>query len=299
MELLEKFAAVDIKPASRISEADQHFCEVHQKAYEMARSCFQELSYIWEDMCRTQNGILSEIETRPRGQNIYISSQDGLCLSAEDIQQHLKEMHTLFINRLVRYFEQSYHIVLSEPGIYEALVPQKEYRGWDHEAAQQYESTIANLSLQYDDVIEQIFLQTDGYPLHEWAIHELLDDCHQAAWNMTLGNARYEVKKETLRFPKQGCYYNNCWSNDHWQLTDHLKKVFKGIAYFETGDFSIVPHGMQTLMTNSSLDSDEWEFTSCQKVQKLKIFKNGRADIKFANEPYVKQFVFEYLGLVC
>lgn len=299
MELLEKFAAVDIKPAARISEADQCFCEAHQKAYEAARCCFQELSYIWEDMCRTQGEILSEIEARPREQNMYISPHEGLCLSAEAIEEHLKEMHTLFINRLVCYFEQTYHIVLCAEDINEVLLPQRDRRNWNSEAARQYNNAMASLSLQYEDVIKQIFLQTDGYPLHDWAIHELLENCHQAAWNTTLGTAMFELKKEVLRFPKQGCLYNNNWSNDHWQLTDRLKTVFKGIAYHETGDFSNVPYAMQKLMGYVSLGNDEWEFTSCEKVRKLKLFKNGRVDIKFAEESYAKQFVSEYLGLIC
>lgn len=45
MELLQKFAAVEIQADHRITEMDKEYCELHQKAYETAISSFQELAF--------------------------------------------------------------------------------------------------------------------------------------------------------------------------------------------------------------------------------------------------------------
>ena len=46
MDLLSKFDAVTIQADSRITEDDRDYCIAHQKAYDVAHSCFHELVYI-------------------------------------------------------------------------------------------------------------------------------------------------------------------------------------------------------------------------------------------------------------
>ena len=44
---------------------------------------------------------------------------------------------------------------------------------------------------------------------------------------------------------------------------------------------------------------DLWEFESCKKLEKIRLFKNGRMDIRFASEGCAREFVSHYLGTVC
>ena len=46
MDLLEKFAAVEVKADNRISEKDKFYCEQHQAAYKAAVSMFKELIFV-------------------------------------------------------------------------------------------------------------------------------------------------------------------------------------------------------------------------------------------------------------
>lgn len=46
-------------------------------------------------------------------------------------------------------------------------------------------------------------------------------------------------------------------------------------------------------------ESDLVEFTTCEKVKHLKMFKNGRVDLKFTSERYAEEFIEKYLGTVC
>ena len=60
MDLLEKFAAVEIKADERITGADRNYCDMHQKAYEAAISGFQELASFWEKTNKTQEKLLGD-----------------------------------------------------------------------------------------------------------------------------------------------------------------------------------------------------------------------------------------------
>ena len=62
MSLLEKFSKVEVKADERISAEDRHFCEVHQSAYDDARSSLQELKFYWETMLESQKQLLSFIK---------------------------------------------------------------------------------------------------------------------------------------------------------------------------------------------------------------------------------------------
>ena len=47
MNILDKFAVVEIKVDARISEQDKQFCERQQAAYTAALCGFQELTFFW------------------------------------------------------------------------------------------------------------------------------------------------------------------------------------------------------------------------------------------------------------
>ena len=77
-----------------------------------------------------------------------------------------------------------------------------------------------------------------------------------------------------------------------------FKEILKGIAHFETGRFALLPHGFDSLLGYRHSGSDTVEFSTCSKVSQLKMFKNGRVDIKFASEAIARQFADDYLGRV-
>ena len=101
MDLLSKFDAVTIQADSRITENDRDYCIAHQKAYDVARSCFHELVYIWEDLTTQQSDILTDKEQESYGRNAYLPSNDDLKISTDKIEDHIKSLHTRLIRRLV------------------------------------------------------------------------------------------------------------------------------------------------------------------------------------------------------
>ena len=292
MNILAKFETVTIKAAIRLAEADRRFCEAHENAYKNALACFQEMEYIWEDICSRQTDILSEVDSH----SPYLSTSGGLDISAEQIREHMVGLHSRFISNIVTHFSRTYHVSIDQNTIEDKLLPQKASESrWTK--PEQDEGDMSAWSLLYEDIVKLIFEQMNGRDFGEQALYELKDKCHNAAWSYLNKTAEFEIKKCVLRFAC-GCSYKNWYGSGEWELYGSLKEILKGIAHFETGRFALLPHGFDSLLGYRHSGSDTVEFSTCSKVSQLKMFKNGRVDIKFASEANARQFADDYLGRV-
>jgi hypothetical protein len=211
MDLFAKFNEVEIQADSRITETDRDFCNAHQKAYNAARSCFGELIYIWEDLTKQQTDLLADMEEKSYGMDTYLHSHDDLKISSGKINDHIMSLHFRFISRLVQYFNEKYHVSVDANTIESHLLPEQPSRDWRHSAEneQAYQEKMLALSLHYQDILNEIFVQLDGRDFREQALYELKEACHEAAWNSYNKSAKYEIKKDVLRFSSYGCSYDS------------------------------------------------------------------------------------------
>ena len=296
MDLLVKFADVKIKGDTRITEADKGFCKAHQAAYDSARSELSELKFFWEDMLDNQRTLLSGTGESP---TLYLSSGSEINISSDRIDEQIKAVHRTFICQLVEHFNRTYSISISVNDVINALMPEqpKASRHYDEtDDWKVYEKEVLELSLQYTDILEQIFVRLDGRSLKEQAMHELLVKCHQAAWESFNKTPRYVLTKAVLQFSKYACSYNDRYSYESWELSERIKRILQGIAHYETGSFSLIPSKISSLISSYHLDSDFFEFPTCKKLQSIKLYKNTRVDIRFAAEEYARKFIEKYLG---
>ncbi len=297
MNLLEKFDHVEIQSDQRISESDRKICEAHQNAYKNAATTLQELSCYWESMIEMQTDLLegtgSEITT-------YLSSHECISLSMDLIHAQIIANHTTFINSIVSYFNKAYHTSIPCICIVAALIPpEPEKAGCDRDAYKekyrQYEKDLLELSLNYKDILEQIFIKMDGRDFVSQALYELKERCCLAAWFSYRTAAKFEQQKNILRFQNYGCNYSYRYSEDVWTLSKALQTILYGIAHFETGSFTALPCGFFTLLGYQGSKEDTHKFTGCKKIEQLKMFKNGRVDIRFTSEAYAGKFIEDYL----
>lgn len=288
MDLLEKFDSVVIENDSRISPLDKEYCEAHQKAYDNARIMLQELKIIWETMLSSQKEHLKDTSDSA---TLYLTGSDKLSLSLSGIQQQIRSNHAAFIDKIVCHFNQVYHVTISESDVESALLPEKPERGWryhDEEKWEQYEKALDILELPYTDVVDQIFAQMDGRGLWDQAVHELKENCHSGSWNSYNEKPRFERKKAVIQFSS---------SADHsGDLVHSMKNVIRGLAHYETGIIGVIPNDFTPLFDYHQHES--YEFPNCKKAQKIRIFRNGRVDIRFISEEAAQTFINEYLGTV-
>ena len=301
MDILSKFSTVEVKSIRRITDTDQKYCVAQQSAYEAAKAVLSELKFFWKDALQTQKQILSETDT---ASTYYLTDYDTLNISEEKIQRQYNQLHIRFIQQLVYYFNHFYNISLSYMDIVEKLVPlkpkyQNSYEKKEEPYLKEYEKyqlALSNLSLTADSILEEIFSQMDGRGFTEQALYELKSKCHNAAWADYHKTPKYEVQKDVLRFSGYACSHSG-YGSSPWSLSGDLKNILRGIAHFETDTFSYIPDSILRLLSYSYSD-DLTTFATCKKVKQLKMFKNGRVDIKFADADTVKKFVEDYLGTV-
>lgn len=287
MSMLDKFANVEVKTDCRISEDDKLFCEAHQQAYEEARTTLQELRYFWESVLDAQKQKLAPFgETRI---NMYLSDNSNLCISIPDIEKQLRKMHGTLIWRIVHHFNEVYRIAIDATEVERALLPEEPRYRRDMEYEKDYEkykTEMLEMSLTYDKIVEQIFVQTDGRGLWEQALQQIKDNAHEAAW--VYGNPKFERKKHTIQF--SGFVYGDR------ELRDNAKKVLTALAHFETEKIGIIPNDFSPLMEQRRLYWETFEFDHCTKVKKLRVFRNGRMDVRFSEEAHAVKFIDTYLG---
>lgn len=294
MDLLSKFDSVQITSDGRISEQDKAVCAAHQTAYEAAKSTLEELKYMWVDILAQQEIALQGTGRPPI---TYVASS-GLNISVDHIEKQIQLLHRLFIFNLVWYFNQTYHITVSNEEVKAALLPEEPDRySCSEEDMAQYEKQMQDLSLHSDQIVEQILVRLDGRELQEQAVYELKEKCHQAVWNTYRGKADFVCKKDVITL-SYGCNFESLISNC-WELTDGMKNVLRGLAHYETGSFAVMPKTIFNLLEYYRTRDDRVDFSDCKKVKQLRLFKNHRVDIRFENANAAKEFVENYLGTVC
>lgn len=285
MTLFEKFDAIEIQNDTRISDTDREFCKRQQAAYTTAKSDLEKLKDFWKSISERQSAFLTESDY---GSSVYLS---GLSLSESKINDQICSLHDKLIEQIIRYFNNTYSISVSQYEISKVLLPQKPDYGWysyNAEEYEKYENELLSLVLKYEDIVERIFEQTDGNGLWEQALYELKEKCRSAAWRY--GSPKYERKKNVVQFSDS--------SYGDWELCEGMKNILRGIIHYETGSFTITPADFNTFFIRGRQYTDTFEFPLRTKISKIRIFKNGRVDLKFSDESAAITFIEEYLGTV-
>ena len=298
-DLIKKMEAVEIKADNRISDADRRCCEAHQQAYHKAKTALEQMAAQWKDIFQQQREILEPFTEEKYAQDKYVKIAH---ISSDDFKEKINELPAAFIDQLVGYFNRTYRVSINTCTIKEVLLPQRPDRySYDSykEAEKEYERRMKELLLTYKEVLEQIFIQLEGRTFAERALDEIKENCHTAAWNTYNGKAEFEVKNDTIRFAGYFCSFDQWLSREKWSVTDSMKSILRGLSAFETGMVGSYPQNIALLLSYDDKNFSACDFTDCTKVSQLRMFKNHRVDIKFANKEFAEQFVDEYLGRIC
>lgn len=294
MGLLDKLEQVEIKADSRLLEDDLMFCETQQQAYDESRRAFLEIRRQWKKALQAQRDLLG---TSRDGSLPYFGSNYRFGIT--DINRELEKLHSKFISELTGHFNTKYKVTISAEAIEEHLIPtEPDPYKCDKDTNNAYHRTLRALALHYEDVVDQMFIQLDGLSFVERAFQELRTKCHKAAY-WSNSNAGYDRKGDTLRFGGYFCSCDERWGREEWRLAERMQDIFTAVAHYETNTFGRFPAGFSELLGYSDVSTSQFQFPTCQKLVHLRMFKNGRVDLKFKTAALAKEFAETYLDSLC
>lgn len=294
MSLLDKFSAVEVKTDNRISEEDRVFCQTQQRAYEEAKDALIKIRGLWKDLVKSQEDLLGAVMTDSYSKETYIRLNG---FSTTDIRNKIEYLPELFINAIVSYFNRKYHVSVSEMEVKKKLIPESPQFDWEKSRTNEYHKQMRELTLKYEDVLEQIFVQLGGRTFAERALDELKEKCHKFSWNNYKGLPEYEVQNETIHFNGYACSFDAWLSRSVWKFNDGMRDVLRGLAHFETQQLDYLPKDIAFLVGYDDKCSSSYEF-DYEKLKRIRMFKNHRVDVRFASKELAHQFAEQYLGLV-
>lgn len=296
MDLLEKFSSVEVRADSRITETDRQFCQGRQDAYHAAIEAFQQLLAFWRDVTDQQMHILADPENPGEEWKRYLVSPRFPELTEENITLHIIKIHHRFISDVTGYLNKTYHLSVEPDSVELGLL--RKNTSYDDTTVDRT-AVLMSVLFRYEDVINEILSKFDGRSLSEQAPYELVENCHRAAWKEKDHSENYEQKKNLVKIISNACSYGYHNGYEQWHVYENGRHILRGLAHFETGGFEQYPAGIDSLLSDTRrLWYDLWEFDDCVKLERIKLFKNGRMDIRFTNEGYARQFVTDYLGTV-
>ncbi len=286
MDLLDKFDAITINTDKQISEVDRTFCVALKQAYDNARNTLAELLFVWDDMLEEQEKLLAPTRLSSR---TFISPDDSISVSKERIREKIRDMHKTFIKSIFSYFQSQYHISLSDYETIQDLLPKRptwRYAPNYDEEMDAYEEKMTSLVLTYEQVLDAIFKELGGRSLSEYAVFQIKDGCWEAAWRQD--KPQFERDKQTVKLLSA--------TNYNFEIYESTKKIMKGLAYFENQTVGLIPHELNPFFYYNGPGYNVYDFEHLSKISRIRLYKNGRVDIRFTEEAYAVQFATEYIG---
>lgn len=285
MDLLEKFSAIEVKAANRISEADKDFCERNQTAYEMARKFYTELLHLSNQLKEAQEGLPGNVK---KG---YIISRHDVNIDEHAVKRHLDNLEDCLVQSIVDYFCGAYAINVESWKILRSFKTDD-----SSESIEQSEEPKQRSPIRYEDIVDRVFQEMDGRSFEEYAMYQLRADCKKAVGGI---GGYYERKKAVICFRDSFCYVTTRnrypYTEDEWHLKDNAKSILRALAHFETGKFADYPGPIAHLVTEGTSSTELLGFYYCEKLEELKMYKNGRMDVRFASPALAAEFDEKYL----
>lgn len=285
MSILEKFEAVKICGMEQLTESDIQYCEQNQMAYEAAVRDFTALLSEWEGICNRQKECLPETDEEWKP-SPYLGV--GKRISSRSLREHLDQLDGILIGQIVNKIASRYRVTIEKEKISNALSYAMSGTDRNLDETKPAERRI----LQYGEIVDQIFLQFSGRSLREQAEYELKSRCRKSANNYR-GEPGYEKRGSCLIFA-DGASCSEWLGSPEWKLWEPMAVILEGVAHYERNDFRL-PQSIAQVLCQYRLEKSEFQFPDCKKIQFLKLYKNGRVDIRFRESRYLEQFVKTYL----
>jgi hypothetical protein len=273
-DIFSKFDSITITNSNRIDEEDQAYCEKEQESYNRALDTLNQIRDVIKNTLDIN--ITAERAWNQKGNN-----EDYLNYYRFDkIPKLYDDCKNNFIHNIIGHFTQKNNITIDSYTICE-----------------KYKEREVN----YNILLDEIFVQLEGYNFEEKAIKEIKDKMKaqiklsKRNWQDTEETYNMSIKDKKLIFDNL-IYAGKNWNNKYEFRGDNLIPLLSALCHFNNGSKTIY----YDLKELCSYSVEEWAFTKHEldytKFKSLKIYKNSKIEVEFTNNEYARQFALEYCG---
>ena len=272
MDIINKFKNFELSQEDRIPKEDKENCERIQAIYEQTLSVYKK----WYDIYHENSKLNQE-------HNRY-----GLQINDLSICETIGHLHENLIYRIYRYFSNKYKIDIKQP-IINDFVFKYNYS----------ESTIDTNPLNYKTYVDEILKQLNGLSFENMRIKQLKENLKNICKNNYSDKWNIDIKANIIKFNDLLSWTKYTWENDY-KLYDqgNLLLLESALSFFEyrkeIGFSELKPIKQEYIVQWNNIENDI-KITS-QKIKSIKLFKNGRVDVKFSSSKFAREFIKCWCG---
>ncbi|MFA6843560.1 MAG: hypothetical protein WCR33_04085 [Bacilli bacterium] len=254
--LLDKFDTIQIKNISRIDTEDRELCKLFNQIYSETLECYQ----------KTLNSLIllynKQILTVKNSYDLSVSMYGDFSIS--EVMKSIHKIKERFIGKICWHFSKKYNVTIDENKIYNKYKDKElEWHKKENPNKTLKLNLIEYVYLDYGMILDQIFIQLNGFSFWEKAVDEIKQKARMPLhWYDYRKHWNYEVKGKTIKF-RTG-----------------IKDIKPALYFYDSNETQLI---------------DNYSYN---KVDDYKSYENGNTDIKFLKPEYALEFAKKYLGYI-
>ena len=266
INFLDKFDVIDISTEQRISESEADYCKFQEKVFFETR-----------DALKKSLQVITEVYEKYKDQKSdgdevnHLSTYSDLNVT----EKRIRDVYERFVSRITYYFQKRHKVSLSAEDI---------RRKYD-------ENTIT-----YSIILDEIFEQLGGLTFKEKAIEEIKAASREAIYN----KSKVSITKNKLSII-DGVWWYEAFDNSKKVSYDdrRVQPLFLALSHFEQG--SVEMHlQLSSIYRELNRGSGDYDIFSKyeineNKLESLRLYKNGKIELVFADNTTAEAFKNEYL----
>lgn len=276
-DLLSMFDDIEIENNSRIENNDLTFCQDQENIYNKLVDVYSNLA---EQLVKVEAMAKEHNAKFNVNNNSYIyDTAYSESLKERDIEDKINNMKERYISKVCHYFQTKYNVTIDYAAI------QKKYKD--------------TKELSYDTIIDEIFIQLDGFSFIEKAEKEMKD------------KLKNDIRYSSTKAKSNKVILGDFVSIDTWQKKwgsieisynsdSKIECLLNALQHFDNGNTVKNKHLKELYLTLTNKKNDD-VFTkhelTLNKVKSIKVYQNGKIDIEFASTEYALKFAREYCGI--
>ena len=272
MNILDKFEGFEIKQEDKISKEDKENCEKIQSIYEKTLSVYKK----WYDIYHEALVI--------KGSHDYY----GLQIKDLSICNVIRELHRNLIYQIYNYFSSKYKLKL------EQINTDKLNFNYHY-----HKNTINTEPINHKLCVDDILKQLGGLSFEGMRIKQLKEKLKDTCQNRYSNKWNIEIKGDTVKFSDLFCWTKYSWEDDYYfRSLDKFLLIESALSFFEYGK-EIKFIELSQIREKYSIEWSNIESNikiNSQKIKSIKLFKNGRVDIKFSSPELARKFAENWCG---